>query len=64
MSRRTSICSDDSDYDLSDQHPYPTNVITEDAFDKILNVTKEQESLMAYYYLDDNNQVGNNTFSS
>jgi len=58
MSRRTSICSDDTDdEDLSDQYPYPTNVITEDAFDKILNVTKEQESLMAYYYLDDNNQV-------
>ncbi|KAK7075006.1 Patatin-like phospholipase domain-containing protein 2 [Halocaridina rubra] len=31
--------------------------ITDDAFDQILNVTTHQEALMAYYYLDDNNEV-------
>ena len=31
--------------------------ITDDTFEQILNVTSQQEALMAYYYLDDNNEV-------
>ncbi|XP_068218682.1 1-acylglycerol-3-phosphate O-acyltransferase Pnpla3-like isoform X1 [Palaemon carinicauda] len=31
--------------------------ITDDAFEQIMNVTTHQEALMAYYYLDDNNEV-------
>ncbi|XP_066973761.1 1-acylglycerol-3-phosphate O-acyltransferase Pnpla3-like isoform X1 [Macrobrachium rosenbergii] len=31
--------------------------ITDDAFEQIMNVTTHQEALMAYYFLDDNNEV-------
>lgn len=32
-------------------------LVGEDAFERILDVTTHQEALMAYYYLDDNNEV-------
>lgn len=34
-----------------------TAVMSDDAFEQILDVTTHQEALMAYYYLDDNNEV-------
>ncbi|XP_050698651.1 1-acylglycerol-3-phosphate O-acyltransferase Pnpla3-like isoform X4 [Eriocheir sinensis] len=44
--------------DLSNLEAYSTESLTgEDAFERILDVTTHQEALMAYYYLDDNNEV-------
>ncbi|XP_042226041.1 patatin-like phospholipase domain-containing protein 2 isoform X3 [Homarus americanus] len=57
VSRRPSL------NDLSDPSLYDgvTEIlpgqITDDAFEQILDVTNRQEALMAYYYLDDNNEV-------
>ncbi|XP_045619541.2 patatin-like phospholipase domain-containing protein 2 isoform X5 [Procambarus clarkii] len=57
VSRRPSLndVSDPSLYDLVDE--IPTGHISDDAFEQILDVTTHQEALMAYYYLDDNNEV-------
>ena len=55
ISRRTSICSSGSE-EWQDMQA-GAGLITEDAFERILNVTNEQEAVMAYYYLDENNQV-------
>ena len=33
------------------------DVTSEDTFGRVMNVTSEHEALMAYYYLDENNQV-------
>lgn len=35
----------------------PSPHVTDDTFDQILSVTNNQDALMAYYYMDDNNEV-------
>lgn len=55
VSRRPSVVDAP---DLSTLEAYSTESLTgEDAFERILDVTTHQEALMAYYYLDDNNEV-------
>lgn len=57
VSRRPSV-NDLSDPDLDDGiHETSPGLISDDAFEQILDVTTHQEALMAYYYLDDNNEV-------
>lgn len=52
VSRRTSVTGDAPDI-VGQQE----GLVGEDAFERILDVTTHQEALMAYYYLDDNNEV-------
>ncbi|XP_069956157.1 patatin-like phospholipase domain-containing protein 2 isoform X4 [Cherax quadricarinatus] len=57
VSRRPSLndLSDPSLYDGANE--ILLGQISDDAFEQILDVTTHQEALMAYYYLDDNNEV-------
>ncbi|KAK3855659.1 hypothetical protein Pcinc_037956 [Petrolisthes cinctipes] len=57
VSRRTSV-TDSVDIDIQELGgPLDAASISDDAFEKILDVTTHQDALMAYYYLDENNQV-------
>ncbi|XP_063851987.1 patatin-like phospholipase domain-containing protein 2 isoform X2 [Scylla paramamosain] len=55
VSRRPSF-SEDGDTEDGMSTPAAA-LVGEDAFERILDVTTHQEALMAYYYLDDNNEV-------
>ena len=55
VSRRPSF-SEEVDTEDSMSSPAAA-LVGEDAFERILDVTTHQEALMAYYYLDDNNEV-------
>ncbi|KAG0720392.1 hypothetical protein GWK47_048607 [Chionoecetes opilio] len=59
VSRRPSFSSEAPDgVGLQDALGSPASgLVGEDAFERILDVTTHQEALMAYYYLDDNNEV-------
>ncbi|XP_045105527.1 patatin-like phospholipase domain-containing protein 2 isoform X3 [Portunus trituberculatus] len=54
VSRRPSFSEE---VDTEDSMSSPAAPLGEDAFERILDVTTHQEALMAYYYLDDNNEV-------
>ncbi|XP_076066510.1 brummer isoform X3 [Oratosquilla oratoria] len=56
VSRRASL-TDYGDEDLSQLYQQDGQHITDDAFERVLDVTTHHEALMAYYYLDDNNEV-------
>lgn len=57
VSRRPSV-TDSVDLDMPEMgSPLDAAAISDDAFEKILDVTTHQDALMAYYYLDEDNQV-------
>lgn len=57
VSRRPSVNDLTNPEELETALPVTTTVMSDDAFEQILDVTTHQEALMAYYYLDDNNEV-------
>lgn len=57
VSRRPSVSDLTNPEELETTLPVTTSAMSDDAFEQILDVTTHQEALMAYYYLDDNNEV-------
>lgn len=62
VSRRPSVSDLTNPEELETTLPVTTSAMSDDAFEQILDVTTHQEALMAYYYLDDNNEVCGSRF--